>query len=491
MTKALVAHNSGDLIGAKKLYEDILKHSKEAIGAAINLSAIRLKTDEPVVELLLPFANEKAPAELWFNLGLGYKKLDHIENAQIAFENTLILNPNFHTAKYELAKISSSDKAILLISEAIKIAPQKEEYWLEFAILLSNQGELIEAAKMLLSAFNSGVQSAKMLIQLGLMYWNMNDLQNAKDAFEASLQFEPDNPEALWQLSLLRLKICDFEAGWSGLWTRFHPQKDGGIPFPKVDAPVWGGEYVDSLLIVGEQGFGDNIQFARFIPELNVGKIYFAPRKELVTLFNASDIIAKSATIVDINELPKFNAWIPIMELAAICGANQENIPYKNGFLRHLIAPKNKKPKVGLVWQGNPSIARLDKLRSLTLKELEPLFDMQNIDFISLQQGYGKEQLDEYKNTISDSGSFSDFLETANFIDSLDLVITIDSSVAHLSAAMNKPTWIMLPFVSCWRWSTNTTTSYWYNSVKLFRQTAPNGWSSVIAEITEELKDRF
>jgi hypothetical protein len=241
------------------------------------------------------------------------------------------------------------------------------------------------------------------------------------------------------------------------------------------------------LLVVGEQGFGDNIQFARFIPSLNADKIYFAPRKELITLFQTSNEISTAATIIDASNLPEVDAWIPIMELAAICGANDKTVPFTSGYL-----PSHKKDmtdilKIGLVWQGNPSIARLDKLRSLTLSEFRPLFDIKNVEFISLQQGYGKEQLDEYRDFIKDSGVFSDFLATTKAIDELDLVITIDSSVAHLSAAMNKPTWILLPYVSCWRWGMDTKQSYWYDSVKLFRQTSPNIWQDVIQNIKDEI----
>lgn len=489
MQDAIAAQNSGDLQKAKKIYLDILKKDKTAIGAAINLSAIYLKTSEDVLGLLLPFVNENAPAELWFNLGLGYAKAAHEQNAIVAFENTLTLKPDFHAAKYELSKLLDDNNAILLISEAIKLAPQKEEYWIRFAVLLIKVGENIEAAKLLTNAINSGVKSAKMCIQLGLCYWNVNDLINAKMAFEFALQLEPNNPEALWQLSLLNLKAGNFADGWRGLWTRFHPDKDGGIPFPQVNKPVWEGGEVDTLLVLGEQGFGDNIQFARFIPQIKAKKIYFAPRKELLELFRASPVISNAATVVDIDNPPEFDAWVPIMELAPILGATSANTPFKNGFLVNNPKQKDSVLKVGLVWQGNPLIKRLDSLRSLTLKELSPLFSLPNVEFYALQQGYGKEQLSEFSAKVKDAGSFANFYETSKFIDTLDLVITIDSSVAHLSAGMNKPTWIMLPFVNCWRWGVDTDKSYWYNSVTLFRQNTPNDWQGVVQNIKTALQN--
>ena len=320
-----------------------------------------------------------------------------------------------------------------------------------------------------------------------------------------------NQPEIHFNLSLLLLLKGDFENGWYNYEYRmFCKDYNPPVPIRRFKQPLWRGEDLKgkSIFIYEEQGIGDTFQFSRYILYLkqffNVKNVIFGCRSKIVDIFHGEESGWQGAIdklLFPGDKFPIFDTYSSLLSLPYIFSKSSINIPHKSPYLKakkKLIDFYKIKIaelfssdvyKVGICWQGNnKNINDVD--RSITLNYFESLFGLENIKFFSLQKGFGEEQIRKfgYEELIIDWSENLDFTNTAALIENLDLVITIDTSIAHLSGAMGKQTWVLLPLIPDFRWMLNSEDSFWYPSMKLYRQVKSNEWESVVYRLEKSLK---
>jgi len=249
-------------------------------------------------------------------------------------------------------------------------------------------------------------------------------------------------------------------------------------------------------------GIGDSIQFVRFLNTLSllgVKKIVFKTSKHLIPLFKNSEFESVTFLSDAVDESEEFDFQVSLLALPEKLKISKtDDVSYKDKYLTatkekvELYKKKffdNDYTKVGIVWSGMPGHIN-DKNRSVSLSLFYDLAKIKNVKLYSLQKGYGEEQLSDIPKDIEIIGvgnTFNDFSDTAAAIENCDYVVSVDTAVAHLGGALGKPTWILIPFVPDWRWFLKGETSYWYDSVKLFRQEFVGNWSDVFKRVAEQL----
>ena len=302
-----------------------------------------------------------------------------------------------------------------------------------------------------------------------------------------------------WNVSLAHLLTGNFEAGWFGHQTR---SKLPSSRYPRFPQPMWlGGESVEgkTILIAADEGLGDTIHFARYIPMLaeQGARVLLAVQDPLHRLMSNLSGTSHCAPMSAIGTLPAFDLHCPISSLPLAFKTRLDTIPSEPylpsppGSLvqawENRLGPRTRL-RVGLVWSGDPSHVN-DETRSIPLRTLSRILDV-DADFISLQKAlrpHDAAVLRERRDIIDLTAELTDFTDTAALICCLDLVITVDTSVAHLAGALGRPTWILLPWTPDYRWLLDRTDSPWYPSVRLFRQTETREYESVLDRVRDKL----
>ncbi len=334
----------------------------------------------------------------------------------------------------------------------------------------------------------------------------LKDQGRCKEAIESyrqAIRIDPDYAEAHWNLSLTLLLDGRFSEGWQQYGWRHKVNLGSGTYPHRYDMPLWDGAQFHGkrLLVHYEQGFGDTIQFVRYLPMVKArgGTVILEARKPLAMLFYRSlgvdEIVPGS-----LEHRPNVEAdfHISVMDLPAIFGTTVETIPASVPYLhpdpcrveywRNRLS--SDKFKVGLVWGGSVTHGN-DRRRSCKLAQFEPLFTVPGIGFYGLQKGPQAAQADllgTEMELINLGDELDDLDDTAAVIENLDLMISVDTSVAHLAGAIGGPVWTLLPFSPDWRWMLGRDDSPWYPTMRLFRQETPDRWDTVFESVTEELQ---
>jgi tetratricopeptide (TPR) repeat protein len=341
--------------------------------------------------------------------------------------------------------------------------------------------------------------SADVLTNLAVALQLHGQFEQSLANYDKALAIDPNQHDAHFNLSLLLLLRGDYARGWREYEHRWHLTE---ITKPDYAEPIWEGERLDgrTILLQAEQGFGDAIQFLRYVPAVaqRGGRIVLRLERAVVRLAASlpGDIMIKPADA----RLPKFDVWCPLLSLPRILNTRLESIPAAIPYLapRAAIAARWQRTlaataglKVGLAWAGNPRHVN-DLRRSIGIDQLPPLVEIAGVGFVSLQVGPHAADLARLPaGSVADlSPQLTDFAETAAAIANLDLVITVDTVVAHLAGAIGKPAWVMLPFSPDWRWMLERDDSPWYPTLRLFRQPKLGDWDSVIARVAADLRQR-
>jgi hypothetical protein len=312
--------------------------------------------------------------------------------------------------------------------------------------------------------------------------------------YDSALAIKPDFSAAEFGKALRLLQLGRYAEGWPLHETHWR----GADPRPYPDTPYWTGvEPLEgkTVLAYAEQGLGDALQFYRYVPELAArgAKVILNVDPALCSLFDGRPEIDRLVTVGE--QRPHFDFHVSLLSLPCALGTTLETVP---GQAPYIFAPPAKMaqwaerlPKsrfrVGLVWSGNPGHSN-DRNRSLSFNELLPLLDA-DAEFVCLQAAVreGDTAGLAASDVVDLTGEIKDFADTAALTQSCDLVISADTSVAHLAGAMGVPVWVLLPFSAEWRWLTERTDSPWYPSARLFRQQVQGDWPSVVAEVAAEL----
>jgi hypothetical protein len=304
---------------------------------------------------------------------------------------------------------------------------------------------------------------------------------------------------AKYNLGINRLLQGDFAQGWGLYESRFNAP-DLGQNFLEFPQPRWDGGELNGrrILLHTEQALGDAIQFIRYAPLVaqRGGKVMLQVQPELAGLFSQIPNI-EQITIFG-QPAPAFDVHCPLLSLPSIFATTIESIPAPIPYLSADAQQsrqwrdrlKNEtRLKIGIVWAGRPTYQN-DRTRSMALETLAPLNQVPDIALYSLQKGPAAEQLSRASFSVIDwTSELRDFTDTAALIDPLDLVISVDTAVAHLAGAMGKRVWLMLPFVPDWRWMLNRIDSPWYPTMRLFRQPNLGNWNAVVQEFVRALRE--
>ncbi|MCV6638746.1 tetratricopeptide repeat-containing glycosyltransferase family protein [Candidatus Albibeggiatoa sp. nov. NOAA] len=320
--------------------------------------------------------------------------------------------------------------------------------------------------------------------------------QQAMLCYKEAAKINPQSAELNFSIALIQLLHGHYKEGWQRYEARWQ-LPDRGFILPVTKQPQWQGETLENktLLIIHEQGFGDTIQFLRYLLLIKAQKLILKCHAPLISMVQTSfshlpiDIVEPNTPILEI-----YDYYVPLASLPRLFQTQVDSIPHNIPYLKTNSAKiqpwKTKlttgKINIGIVWSGNPNHVN-DANRSCPLDYFLNLAQQTDIQLYSLQKGDVAQQLNPDMPIQDCSQQLQDFTDTAALIQALDLVITVDTSVAHLAGALGQKTWIILPYVPDWRWLLNRQDSPWYPTVKLFRQIQAKDWTSVFSQLQHEL----
>eukprot|EP00913_Durusdinium_trenchii_P008889 g8355.t1 len=403
---------------------------------------------------------------------------------------------------FVLARQEKLDAAIDMYREILNEQPEFAEVYSSISYIEERRGRLDEALAAAQRAIELKPDYPEGQNNLGNALRSQHRLSDACAAFSRALELRPDFALAEFNLGTTHLLAGDYLKGWPGYERRAEALGEPPRQFPQ---PRWAGDPLPGkrLFVFADQGFGDAIQFVRFLQtakERSQGTVVFECQPELISLFAglpAIDEITADAAVP-----PPFDAWISLSSLPGVFGCTIDTIPEgridlpaadeesdfskRRAELVGMLADLSSPRKVGLVWQGNPEQAR-DVVRSCPLKTFARMFDVDGIDFVSLQTGGdAPSALEEFRADgarILDVGSHvRTFAETSAVIGELDLVVTVDTATAHLAGAVGAPVWTLLSHTPDWRWGLSGEDCPWYPGMRLFRQPAWGDWGGPVDE---------
>ncbi|HEY3899605.1 MAG TPA: tetratricopeptide repeat protein [Chthoniobacter sp.] len=437
------------------------------------------------------------------NLGNALKNKGHLDKAIATYGQAIVLRPNYPEAHSNLGNALKDegrlDEAIAAYRRAIALRPNYPEAHSNLGDALRERGQFSEAVAASRRAIALRSDIPEFHINLGIALKEQGHLDEAIAAYRQAVTLKPDDPETHVNLAFALLAQGDFLQGWEEYEWRCKIkalETQRGFTRPQWDGGPLEGR---ALLLHTEQGFGDAIQFIRYLPLAaeNAGNIIIECQEELQRLFQRiapdSQVIAKSQS------LPEFEVQCPLLSLPRLFHTDQTNIPQSVPYLhpeavgaeafRDRMGGNGSSLKAGLVWAGS-SVHKSLRNRSLKLTDLGPIAKIPRLQCYSLQKGDAAVgQAPPFDLEITDvTAALNDFADTAALIANLDLVISVDTAVAHLAGALGKPVWTLLPFVPDWRWGLEDETTPWYPTMRLFRQPKLGDWDSVIQRVKEELE---
>lgn len=473
-------------------------------------------------------------AETYANRGLCLRELKRYNEAFLAYDRALALKPDFVDAvvargnvfyemgffaealrEYERALAMQPDyafgfnnrgnalnalgrhgEALASYERAIALKPDYTEAY-------NNRGNAfieLNRPDKAVADYDAAIASkpfASALINRGSALRYMDRAEEALASFGQALALEPDRPEAHWNKALLLLTIGDYKRGWEEFEWRWRGATE--LEPRGFAQPQWHGEDIadKTILLHAEQGFGDSIQFLRYLPlvKARAGHVVLELPDSLVPLLGD---MANDITLINRGTpLPPFDVHCPMMSQALSFGTTLETIPAAVPYLHvpqarrdkwRALLPATSQKRVGLVWSGKPS-HKNDHNRSIALERLAPLFATPNLSFVSLQREYrdadvpalarfGIQRIDD---------ALGDFADTAAAMEQLDLVVAVDTAVAHLAGALGRPLWLLVSNIQDWRWLRDRNDSPWYPTARLFRQPRDGKWDSVLTTLAREL----
>ena len=389
--------------------------------------------------------------------------------------------------------------AIDKFREAAALPSASCSTWLNLGIYLHAAGMTADGLAALKRATEIKLDYAEAWQNRGMLHQALGEMVEAYTCFRRALSIRPDYPAARWNLALLQLLLGDFDNGFRNFEQRF--LKPGAPPQRHSDLPRWMGEDITgkTLLVHAEQGYGDTIQFLRYLPLLaGRGIKVVAELHDSALLALAKALPGVCSVFTRAEHRPPADVQIPIVSLPFACGTTLENIPaapYYRPEEHKLerwwqLVGRPTGLKIGIVWSGS-RVHKNNNFRSIPFTEFSRILNVSGVTFYSLQVGADAlthEDISVARIPLMDlTAHIHDFSDTAAFIANLDLVISVDTSTAHLAGAVGKPTWVLLPFAPDWRWVLGRDDTPWYRDMRLFRQPQPGDWGSVISEIVLRL----
>ncbi|MBK3662881.1 tetratricopeptide repeat protein [Bradyrhizobium diazoefficiens] len=476
-------------------------------------------------------------AGLWNHLGNLLWQLGRRNEAVLHLQHALKLNPDYWEAAHNcgmlLLELGRHAEAVECFDLAEKLNPNSAALYQMRAVCLSAVNRFEEAEADYERSIALDPSLAETHNNLGLLHWRFGRLEQAFACFDRALALRPDfhavlnnkavillhlqmldeafatlhrslavapnDAQTLFYLATLQLLTGDFERGWLAREARWRLPSVGLVDRGFAQ-PLWLGEPIagKTILLHSDDGLGDAIQFARYVPMVAAlgAKVILEVEPPIQHLLGG---ITGVAECVGRSSSPVFDLHCPLGTLPLAFGTRLDTIPLAEGYVpappaarvkawEDRLGPRNRF-RVGLVWAGNPD-HKNDHNRSMALRTLAPLLDC-DVQFVSLQKGVRDQDrafLSERSDIVDLTEQLTDFSETAALIGCLDLVISVDTSVVHLAGALGAQVWTMVPFNPDWRWLLNRDDSPWYRSMRLFRQPKRDDWARVVNDVRLELE---
>jgi tetratricopeptide (TPR) repeat protein len=497
-------HQQGDLAGAETIYRSILRTDSRNFDAQHLLGLVCHQTgrrDEAEQLLRAAVAANPDSPDAHYNLGIVLGDAGQAQSAVDHFRIAARLQPGRPEIRFNLANtlagLGHPDEAIAEYREAVRLRPGYTKALLNLGGELRNQERHAEALECYRQVLHFEPQSTKALSQIGTTLANLGRVDEAIEHYRQAVRLDPMDAMTRRYLGSLLLLKGEFAEGWAEYEHRW--QCDD-LKLPAIPIPYWDGRPLDgrTIVMVGEQGLGDSLQFVRFAPILKrnhgAGAVAIKCLPAAVDLLAAADGIDEAIAVGKMRL--RCDCYVPLMSIPRVIGTTLETIPANVPYLR---VPPDRAArwdnvfahlpglKVGIAWQGNPGHAR-DRQRSIPLIQFAPLASIAGVNLVSLQKGPGSEQLAAAGMPITEMGSrLADLADAAAFVSQLDLVITVDTAVAHLAGGLGVPVWVALASLPDWRWLLEREDSPWYPTARLFRQSAAGEWDSVFRRMGEEL----
>jgi tetratricopeptide (TPR) repeat protein len=440
-------------------------------------------------------------AEAHYNMGITLRKLARLDDAVACYRRAIDAKPNYPEAYYNLGNalmdLGASDDAVVCYRTAVELRPNYAAAHSNLGNALRDRGRLDDAIACYRVAIELRPGFLGAHHNLGVTFAEQGRLHEAIACYLKAIDLKPDSPDAHWHLALALLAQGDMSAGWEEYEWRWQTPKM--IKARRNFAqPQWRGETAvgRTLLIHAEQGFGDTLQFCRYGPLAAARglRVMMEVQKPLVRLLRGLPDV--ELVVARGDELPPFDLHCPMLSMPLAMGTTMATIPSAASYLhadaaqvaawrKRLAAPGAEGFSIGLAWTGNAAHAA-HRRRSIAPDRLTPLFEQAGLRFFSLQKG-GTPAPANFPLTDF-MPEMGDFADTAALISNLDLVISVDTAVAHLAAALGKPVWLLDRFDSDFRWFTGRRDSPWYPTLRLYRQPRPGDWDSVLAEVVHDLQ---
>lgn len=510
LVDAVALHRAGRYEDAVARYEQILNEKPRhadalhLLGAASHALGDHEKATGLVRKAIA--ANKREPA--YHNtLGTVLLALGRPDEALVSLRRAISLSRGYAEAHNNLGNAFLEKRAY---AEAERCYRRALELQPESAMVHNNLGSAFRGTGRLADAESSYEEALRLrpdypvaLSNLGRVLQEQGRYDEALDRFEAALRLDPEYAEAHANRGILLLTLGRLAEGFREYEWRWRA-RGRTAPLTDPEKPRWDGANPDgrTVLLQAEQGLGSAIQFARYAPLIAArgGRVLLQCERPLARLFESLSVAPGTEPVeivVKGEPVPPFDSQAPLLSLPHLMGTDSASIPSDVPYLkadaalvelwRERLGPAADR-RVGLVWSGNPRHEN-DANRSMPAACFGPLLAIDGLSFVSLQIGARQRDLEAYAPGAARdlSRDITDFADTAAVVASLDLIVSVDTAVAHLAGALGRPCWLLVPFVPEWRWQLGREDSPWYPSFRLFRQSAPGDWASVIDRIAGTL----
>jgi tetratricopeptide (TPR) repeat protein len=491
---------AGEPAAALDLLEDLLpalaaqRQDAGVVYAALGDACLALdRLDDAAGHYRTALAKEPGNTAALVNLGTALQRQSRHKEAIAVYESALRLEPsnlgamtNLGVALQESGQV---DDSLAILKCAAALAPDDPSIRTDLAVSLLKAGDTESAEDTLNRAIACDSGYGRAWSNLGNLLQSRLLMAEARMAHENALAIDPDDPEFHWNYAITLLLDGALKDGFAEYeWRRRKP----GFARPRIMGPAWDGTNARgrTILLHAEQGLGDTMQFCRYAPLLaRAGaKVILACPEKLAPLLSTLD--GPLEIVSKLSAVSVYDCHAPLMSLPHLMGTTLKTIPVNVPYLS--VPPDTPSPlpasqggkRIGLVWAGNPDNANA-RHRSLPLEMLRPLFDLHGIEWISLQLGPARRQILETGLLVHDLAP--DLSAAAAAMAELDLVITVDTALAHLAGALGRPFWLLLSHSPDWRWLLDRDESPWYPTARLFRQPAPGDWAPVVDQVRDQL----
>jgi tetratricopeptide (TPR) repeat protein len=540
----MVAAQTNNLTKAVDLISQSIALKSDYAEAYCNLGNVLQglgQLESAIINYDQAIAIKPAYAEAYFSRGVALKSLQRLEAAIASYDQAIYFNPSYVAAYYnrgnvlkELGRLTEAvasynqvillrtdhldayfnrgvalyglmqfDSAISSYDRVIELKPLDSDAYYNRGVALNALGQLTAAIASYDQAIAIRPAYAEVYINRGVALKSLGQFDAAIASYDKAHSLKPDNTEGHWNKSILNLLRGNFAQGWQDYEWRW--KRDSSLPKNcGLSQPLWLGKesLKDKVILLhSEQGLGDTLQFCRYVKlvsDLGARVVLTVP-KPLMGLLSELDgvdqLVAKGSA------LPEFDFHCPLLSLPLAFKTNLESIPHSTHYLtcnaskvvqwQAKLGSKTK-PRVGLVWSGSTTLIN-DHNRSILLADLVKHLPV-DFQYVSLQKevrDVDLSTLQSHADIFHFENDLNDFSDTAALCEAMDVIVSVDTSVAHLAGALGKPVWVLLPFDPDWRWLLDRTDSPWYPSAKLYRQAKIGDWEGVFHRLGADLIQAF